>query len=88
MNISSYAQETMCYVGQHLVFEDAEELINNFTGAAVNAKQIERVCHLYGQTIEDEDLHNIEVNQYEEISPSQNDKTHYVSSRWLHVPYP
>ena len=36
MNISSYAQETMCYVGQYLVFEEAEELINNFTGAGFN----------------------------------------------------
>ncbi len=79
MDISSYAQETMCYVGQYLVFEEAEELINNFTGADINAKQIERVCHLYGQAIEDEDLYNIEVDQYEEILPCQRDKTHYVS---------
>lgn len=79
MNISSYAQETMCYVGQYLVFEEAEDLINSFTGADVNAKQIERVCHLYGQAILEEDLHNIEVNQYEEVSACQEDKTHYVS---------
>ncbi|QMU66326.1 MAG: hypothetical protein GKR88_19910 [Flavobacteriaceae bacterium] len=43
MSISSYAQETMCYTGQHLVFKDAEEVINNLTGASVNAKQIERI---------------------------------------------
>jgi len=52
MNISSLAQETMCYIGQHLVFSEAEEVINNLTGASVNAKQIERVCHQYGQWIE------------------------------------
>lgn len=79
MNISSYAQETMCYVGQYLVFEEAEELINNFTAAGVNAKQIERVCHLYGQIIENQDLYNIEVNQYEEIPASKDEQTHYVS---------
>ena len=79
MNISSYAQETMCYVGQYLVFEEAEELINNFTGANFNAKQIERVCHRYGQSIEDENLSDIKVNCYEEISPTQADKLHYVS---------
>lgn len=50
----------MCHVGQHLVFEEAEELVNSFTGADINAKQIERACHLYGQTIEGEDLYNIE----------------------------
>jgi len=79
MNVSSYAQETMCYVGQYLVFEEAEELINNFTGADFNAKQIERICHRYGQCIEDQDLYNIEVNGYEEISSSQVDELHYVS---------
>ena len=29
MNISSFAQETMCYTGQHLVFKEAEDLISN-----------------------------------------------------------
>jgi hypothetical protein len=59
----------MCYVGQYLVFEEAQELINNFTGADINAKQIERVYHLYGQAIENQDLYNIEVDQYEEVLP-------------------
>lgn len=79
MNISSYAQETMCYVGQYLVFEEAQELINNFTGAGFNAKQIERVCHRYGQCIEDQDLHDIEVNGYEQVASSKANKLHYVS---------
>ncbi len=79
MHISSYAQETLCYVGQYLVFEEAQEVINNFTGAGFNAKQIERVCHRYGQCIEDQDLYNIEVNQYEELDSSQSDNLHYVS---------
>jgi len=78
MNISSYAQETMCYVGQYLVFEEAEDLINNFTGANFNAKQIERICHKYGQSIEDQNIKNIEVNGYEEITSSQVDKIHYI----------
>jgi len=38
MNISSYAQETMCYVGQLLVFEQASELLNELTCADFNAK--------------------------------------------------
>ena len=78
MNISSYAQEVMCYVGQHLVFADAENLINSFTNAGFNAKQIERVCHRYGQCIEDQDLYDIEVNGYKEVTTLQQDKTHYV----------
>ena len=79
MNISSYAQETMCYMGQHLVFKEAEEVINTLTGADVNAKQIERLCHHYGQSLEDEFLYNIEVNGYEEVLPDDSEKRHYVS---------
>ena len=79
MNISSFAQETMCYMGQHLVFRDAEEVINTLTGADINAKQIERLCHHYGQSLEDDLLYNIEVNGYEEILPKQSEKLHYVS---------
>lgn len=32
MNISSFAQETMCFVGQQLVFEEAEMVLNSLTG--------------------------------------------------------
>ena len=79
MNISSYAQETMCYMGQHLVFKEAEEVINSLTGTDLNAKQIERICHHYGQSIEQELLNNIEVKGYEEVTPEESDKLHYVS---------
>ncbi|MDC1266282.1 UPF0236 family protein [Flavobacteriaceae bacterium] len=79
MNISSYAQETMCYMGQHLVFKEAEEIINTLTGANVKAKQIERLCHLYGQSLEDKLLYNIEVNAYEQVLPEESEKLHYVS---------
>lgn len=77
--VNSYTQKTMCYVGQHLVFKDAEEVINTFTGVTINAKQIERVCHYYGHSLEQEQLNNIEVNGYQEIAPDQSDKLHYVS---------
>jgi len=79
MNISSLAQETMCYMGQHLVFKDAEEVINILTGADFNAKQIERICHKYGDSIEQQEIDEIEVNGYQEVSPTDSDKLHYVS---------
>ncbi len=79
MNISGLAQETMCYMGQHLVFKEAEQAINTLTRADVNAKQIERVCHHHGQSLEDRLLHDIEVNGYEEVSPQESGKLHYVS---------
>ena len=79
MSISSFAQETMCYIGQHLVFSEAEEVINNLTGAQVNAKQIERVCHQYGQWIEDADNEAITNEVYKEYEPDKVNGLHYVS---------
>lgn len=79
MSISSLAQETMCYIGQHLVFRDAEEVINNLTGAGVNAKQIERICHKYGQWIEDVDNEMIEKQVYKEYEVEKSNELHYVS---------
>lgn len=79
MNISSYAQETMCYIGQHLVFKEAQEVINSLTGSDINAKQIERVCHHYGQSLEQQQLDAIEVEGYQEILPNESEQLHYVS---------
>ena len=47
------------------MFKEAEEVINTLTGADINAKQIERLCHYYGQSLEDDLLRNIEVNAYQ-----------------------
>ena len=77
--ISSLAQETMCYIGQHLVFNDAEEVINNLTGAGVNAKQIEGVCHQYGQWIEDAENTAIKEDICKEYASDKANELHYVS---------
>ncbi|MEW7277484.1 hypothetical protein ABW636_02685 [Aquimarina sp. 2201CG1-2-11] len=69
----------MCYIGQHLVFRDAEEVLNNLTGANVNAKQIERVCHQYGQWVEEEDNNTISEAVYKEYDQQKANELHYVS---------
>ena len=51
--ISGFMAETMCYVGQQMVYEEAAESLKILTGTEVNGKQIERVCHHYGQKIEE-----------------------------------
>ena len=38
MSISSFAQEAMCYIGQHLVFKEAEEVINTLTSVKKHLK--------------------------------------------------
>jgi len=69
----------MCYVGQHLVFSQAEEVINNLTGSDFNAKQIERVCHQYGQCLLDAELDKIADDAYEPSSLGDRDQLCYVS---------
>ena len=53
-------QQQMCYVGQQHVFEQASENFVRLTGVSVSAKQIERVCHHYGNLLEEEQQQAIE----------------------------
>jgi len=49
--ISPYMQEHLCRVGTKLIFEEASEEIINLMGIEVNAKQVERLCHHYGELL-------------------------------------
>lgn len=51
-SISAFLQNQMCYLGQELVYADASETLERLLGIKTNAKQIERVCHHYGDVIE------------------------------------
>lgn len=53
--ISPYLQEQVCRVGSKLVFSEAEEEFDKLLGLSINAKQVERVCHCYGEKLEDID---------------------------------
>ncbi len=46
---SAYLQERVVLLGQASAFAEAEVLLKALTGLAVNAKQIERLTHHYGQ---------------------------------------
>ena len=47
--MTPYWQEYCTYMGQQNVFEEAEQTIKKSTGQQVNAKQIERLVHSYGE---------------------------------------
>jgi len=47
--ISAYLQEQMCRTGTKMTFEESEEELNEFLGIETNAKQVERLCHHYGE---------------------------------------
>lgn len=48
------------------------------TGAGVNAKQIERVCHQYGQWIADDNNETIEKQVYKEYDQEKANELHYA----------
>jgi hypothetical protein len=50
--ISAYLQEHMCRTGTKMTFEESEEELKELLGIATNAKQIERLCHHYGDVLE------------------------------------
>ena len=66
--ISPYLQEIACYVGQESVFEGGSEMLSKIAGIKMNAKQIERVCHFYGEEIEQALERSIEQNIPPEIT--------------------
>lgn len=68
----------MCRVGQSVVFEEASNLINSLTGSDFNAKQVERVCHLYGGLLEEQQLEIIESGQAKEYSKEEQEELHYA----------
>jgi hypothetical protein len=49
--ISPYMQEHLCRAGTKLTFEEASEEVTKLKGIEVNAKQIERLCHHYGDLL-------------------------------------
>lgn len=71
-------QESMCYLGQQLVFEEASEMLSIMKGTEVNPKQIERVCHHYGGVLEEEIQSDISEGKIKEYSLTEKDQTHYV----------
>lgn len=78
ISMSSYAQELLCYVGQQLVFEDASNMLESMKGLVIDAKQIERICHLYGQRLEEQQESAIETKQAKEYPKSSQKTSNYV----------
>ena len=52
--MSPYLQETACYLGQSLPFDEGSEMLHKLTGCELSDKQIERISHFYGQAIEEQ----------------------------------
>jgi hypothetical protein len=69
--MSHYLQDMVCFVGQTEVFDEGEELLKRLSGVEVSDKQIERVCHEYGERLE-------EKTEEEEKKVLVNHELHYA----------
>jgi len=65
-------------VGQQKVFVEAEETLEMLKGLKINAKQIERVCHHYGDLIEQQDDEMINSQIFREYEGTQDNQLHYA----------
>lgn len=66
----------MCYLGQQKVFADAEKELFLLRGVDISAKQIENVCHYYGEALEQEVQKKIIAG--ENPPPQTNNQRHYA----------
>ncbi len=51
--MSPYYQELACLLGQALPFDEASTLAEQLLGQSLSDKQIERLCHYYGEALEE-----------------------------------
>lgn len=70
--------QMMCFVGQLVVFDEAEELLHKLLSTDINAKQIERACHYIGEEIEKEDQEMINTQIFHEYSVAEKSQLHYA----------
>jgi len=74
--ISQYLKELLCFVGQQMVFEEASQTVNKLTHAKVSSKQIERLCHHYGEKLEQEEEQQIQQGENGVHYPAK--ELHYI----------
>jgi len=58
--MSGYFQELCCHSGQAMVFEEASAFMEKYLLLTVSGKQIERVCHYYGEQIGEDIAREVE----------------------------
>jgi hypothetical protein len=58
---SAYLQELALYTGQYAVFDEASELLRRVGGVELSDKTIERLCHHYGELLEEEEVEDTPI---------------------------
>jgi hypothetical protein len=68
--MSQYLQYQCCYLGQQVVFQQAEDIFMKMQGLSVTAKQVERICHHYGNELES-DFSTGKIAENKEVTPAK-----------------
>ncbi len=66
----------LCYIGQQKVYAEAEKELKMLKGIHISAKQIENVCHYYGEKLEEEIQQEITSGG---TAPKENDGKKYYA---------
>ena len=74
--MSAYLQEVSCWVGQQEVFDRSSEALSKLLQVKVTDKQVERLCHHYGQALEDQQAQALKQGATHCFE--QQDQPHYV----------
>jgi hypothetical protein len=69
---SAYLQETALFLGQSEIFMDSSELLSRLIGIDLSDKQIENLCHHYGEVLEKEST------DYQDIITEKRGDLHYA----------
>ena len=69
---SPYLQETALFLGQGQVFDESSKLLQRLCGVDLSAKQVENLCHYYGEKIE------LQVADNESIIAKKTEDLHYI----------
>ncbi|WKN40713.1 hypothetical protein [Tunicatimonas pelagia] len=76
--MSAYLQEVSCWIGQQQVFDKSSEAIGKLLHISVSDKQVERLCHHYGQMLEEQQIQALEQGETHRVDAKQQTAMHYV----------
>lgn len=81
--MSAYLQEVSCQVGQQEVFavprrDKSSETLAKLLQVKVSDKQVERLCHYYGQALEAQQEQLLEQGATHCFDADRQDEVHYV----------
>lgn len=76
---SAYLQQSALFLGQEQTFSYASELLERFSGIVLSDKQIENLCHHYGQCLEGQSIDNLSLDKRGQLHYAMVDGSYLMS---------